>query len=152
MTLAQMIYRIAGGAVLMFSLTAGAAQVEALTAARILPAEFKWVSTPTGLQVATIAGSQSKPGLYTARVKYPAGFRLLPHFHPDDRVIVVLSGTVYVGYGAQFDESKLTPLPAGSVWTEPAKQPHYLWTKDGEAVIQVTGTGPSGSTQIPQKK
>ena len=147
-----MICRIAGGAFLLLSLTAGAAQVAALTPARVPPAEFKWVSTPTGLQVATIAGSQSKPGLYTARVKYPAGFRLQPHFHPDDRVIVILSGTVYVGYGDRFDESRLTPLPAGSVWTEPAKQPHYLWTKDGEAVIQVTGTGPSGSTQIPAKK
>ena len=147
-----MICRLAVGAFLLFSLTAGAAQVAALAPARLPPGEFKWVSTPTGLQVATIAGSQSKPGLYSARVKYPAGFRLPPHFHPDDRVIVILSGTVYVGYGAQFDESKMTALPAGSVWTEPAKQPHYLWTKDGEAVIQVTGTGPSGSTQIPAKK
>jgi quercetin dioxygenase-like cupin family protein len=147
-----MIRSIAGGAVLLFSLTAGAAQIEGFTAARVLPADFKWVSTPTGLQVATIAGHQSKPGLYTARVKYPAGFRLQPHFHPDDRVIVVLSGTVYVGYGDKFDESRLMALPAGSVWTEPAKQPHYLWTKDGEAAIQVTGTGPSGSTQIPAKK
>ena len=147
-----MIDRIAGAAFLLFALTAGAAQVAGLAPARVPPAEFKWVSTPTGLQVATIAGSQSKPGLYTARVKYPPGFRLQPHFHPDDRVIVILSGTVYVGYGDRFDESRLTPLPAGSVWTEPAKQPHYLWTKDGEAVIQVTGTGPSGSTQIPAKK
>ena len=147
-----LICRTAAAASFLFLLTAGAAPFEGFTPARVLPADFKWVSTPTGLQVATIAGNQGKPGLYTARVKYPAGFRLQPHFHPDDRVVIVLSGTVYFGYGDKFDESKLTALPTGSVWTEPAKTPHYLWTKDGEAVIQVTGIGPSGSTQIPAKK
>lgn len=134
-----LIWRTAAAASLLFSLTAGAARFEGFTPARVLPGDLKWVSTPTGLQVATIAGNQGKPGLYTARVKYPAGFRLQPHFHPDDRVVIVLSGTVYFGYGDQFDESKLTALPTGSVWTEPAKTPHYLWTKDGEAVIQGIG-------------
>jgi quercetin dioxygenase-like cupin family protein len=119
---------------------------------RAVASDFKWVKTPSGLEVATIAGNQTKPGLYTARVKYPAGMRLAPHFHPDDRVTVVLSGTLYFGYGEQFDESKLMALPAGSVYTEPARQPHFLWAKDGETTIQVTGIGPSGSTPVAAKK
>lgn len=60
-----LIWRTAAAASLLFSLTAGAAQFEGFTPARVLPGDFKWVSTPTGLQVATIAGNQGKPGLYT---------------------------------------------------------------------------------------
>ena len=81
-------------------------------------------------------------------MKFPANFRNTPHFHPDDRVVTVMSGTLYVGYGEQFAESQLKALPAGSIWTEPAKQPHFVWAKDGEVVIQVSGVGPSGVTQV----
>jgi len=43
-------------------------------------------------------------------------------------------------------------LPAGSIWTEPAKQPHFAWAKEGEVVIQVVGgNGPSGVTRIEPK-
>ena len=63
-----------------------------------------------------------------------------------------LLGTLYVGYGEQFDENAMKALPAGSIWTEPAKQTHFVWAKDGEAVIQVVGAnGPSGVTRIEQK-
>jgi quercetin dioxygenase-like cupin family protein len=75
----------------------------------------------------------------------------MPHYHPDERIIVVVSGTVYFGYGEQFDESKMKPLPAGSSWTEPAKQAHFAWAKDGEAIIQVIDNGPTGNTSIPRK-
>ena len=43
-------------------------------------------------------------------------------------------------------------LPAGSIFTEPARQPHFVWAKDGEVVIQVIGNGPSATTQIEQKQ
>jgi len=42
-------------------------------------------------------------------------------------------------------------MPAGSVWTEPANQPHYAWAKNAEAVVEVVGIGPSGVTQLPQE-
>jgi hypothetical protein len=32
------------------------------------------------------------------------------------------------------------------------KQPHYVWAKEGEAVIQVVGHGPSGLTLIQPAK
>lgn len=85
------------------------------------------------------------------RSKFPPGLRVEPHFHPDERIVTVLAGTVYVGYGEQFDESKMKALPAGSVWTEPANQPHFTWAKDGEALIQVVGNGPSGVIPVRPK-
>ena len=56
-----------------------------------------------------------------------------------------------MGYGEQFDESKMKALPAGSIFTEPAKQAHFVWAKDEEVTIQVIGHGPSASTQVQAK-
>jgi hypothetical protein len=55
------------------------------------------------------------------------------------------------GYGERFDERKMRTMPAGSVWTEPALQPHYAWAKNGEAIVEVVGIGPSGVTPLPQE-
>jgi quercetin dioxygenase-like cupin family protein len=68
------------------------------------------------------------------------------HFHPNSRIVTVLSGTMYFGYGKKFDEKKMKALPVGSIWTEPANQPHFTWAKDGEVLIQIIGSGPSGVT------
>ena len=34
-------------------------------------------------------------------------------------------------------------LAAGSVWSEPGNQPHYVWVKDEPVVIQIIGYGPT---------
>ena len=67
------------------------------------------------------------------------------------RTVVVLSGTLYYAFGEQWDEQKLTPLPAGSFFYEPSHVPHFAWAKDGEVVLQLTAIGPSGTTLIPQR-
>ena len=46
-------------------------------------------------------------GPYTIRVKVPAGVKLMPHRHPEDRVYTVLSGVFYIGLGDQFDDDKV---------------------------------------------
>lgn len=101
---------------------------------------------------AIIYGDPAKQGLYVTRNKFDAGHKNLPHFHPDERTVVVLSGTLYWAFGDKWDEAKLKPLPAGSFVTEPPNTPHFNWAKDGEVIIQVTGYGPSGATQIQQKQ
>ena len=49
----------------------------------------------------------------------------------------MLSGTLYVGFGEQFDESTLVAVPAGAVYVAPAGVPHFLMAKDGEVIYQV---------------
>ena len=102
--------------------------------------------------MAKITGDVQTPGVYVVRYRFPANFKVPPHSHPDDRVVIVLSGTLYVGYGERFDEGALKALPAGSTWTEPAKQPHFVWTKDGEVMLQVVGTGPSTTVPVEAKQ
>ncbi|MGH8612535.1 MAG: cupin domain-containing protein [Gammaproteobacteria bacterium] len=127
------------------------AQSSALESAAVTSDDLKWVQLPNGLSRAGLAGDDKQSGIYAFRVKFPANFRLQPHFHPDDRIVTVISGTMYIGYGEQFDESKITRLPAGSIYTEPAKLPHFNWAKDGEVVVQIIGNGPTGTTPVKPK-
>jgi quercetin dioxygenase-like cupin family protein len=145
------ICRIACAAALALIATAAHAQHEPLKAVRITAAEMNWTTGPTGNQNVLIAGDPKKQGMYLYRTRFPANFRNKPHYHPDERIVTVMSGTLYVGYGEQMDESSMKALPAGSIFTEPAKQSHYVWAKDGEVVIQVIGNGPSATIQVQSK-
>jgi quercetin dioxygenase-like cupin family protein len=109
-----------------------------LIGARIAPDEMKW-EQGAGNPRAKPVGDDQKPGMYMYRSRFPANYKVQPHFHPDERIVTVMSGTLYVGYGEKFDESAMKALPAGSFWTEPAGQPHFVWAKDGEVVIQAVG-------------
>jgi mannose-6-phosphate isomerase-like protein (cupin superfamily) len=104
----------------------------------------KWEKSPVG-QVAKIVGDQAKPGPYIFLTKPlpTSGPATKPHTHPDNRTYTVISGTWYVGFGEKYDESKLIPLKAGSVYTEPAGVPHFVLIKDEGTTVQISGTGPS---------
>jgi quercetin dioxygenase-like cupin family protein len=119
-----------------------------------LPDQIEWKAPAVspGPSTAALYGDPSKPSVYVARTKLPAGFKFLPHTHPDEwRTVVVLSGTLYFGLGDKWDEGKLKTYPTGTFFSEPKNTPHFVWAKDGEVIIQVTGMGPSGTTLIPQK-
>ena len=103
-------------------------------------------------QLVVLYGDPTKPGaFYVSRVRFSAGWKDPPHWHPDElRTVVVLSGTLYYGTGDKWDENKLKPYPAGTFYSEPSKAPHFTWAKDGEVTIQISGIGPSGKTYIPR--
>jgi quercetin dioxygenase-like cupin family protein len=95
-----------------------------------MPHDIVWKAPPVspGPETAVTYGDPSKPGVYVMRVRFPAGFKLMPHFHPDEwRTGVVLSGNYYFALGEQWDESKLTPYPAGTFFSEPKGTPHFVW-------------------------
>ncbi len=114
----------------------------------VLPGDETYAAEPgkeDGPRTAVLAGNPKAAGLYTVRVKIPAGARLMPHSHPDARMVVVLSGTFHYAYGDRFDEAALKTLPPGSFFTEPAGIVHFAWAKSGEVVVQATAVGPSGT-------
>ena len=115
-----------------------------------LPQEIEFKGPLSGPpQTVVIFGDPTKPGVFVSRVKFSAGWKDPPHWHPDEvRTAVVLSGTLYFGTGEEWDESKIKAYPAGTFYSEPSKAPHYTWAKDGEVIIQVTGVGPSGKTFV----
>jgi quercetin dioxygenase-like cupin family protein len=130
------------------ALSGGAlAQTGASGVLAVTPAEMKWTSQGTyaqaGMEQINLVGDPAKPGPYTLRLKFPAGYKIAPHSHPDSREVTIISGVYATGYGETFDADKLKILPAGSFYTEPANVPHYIEIKE-ETVLQVSGTGPSG--------
>jgi len=113
----------------------------------LTPAEQQWESqgnlAAPGVQQVNLVGDPAKPGPYTIRLKFAKGFRIAPHTHPNSREVTVISGVLATGHGETFDAAQLKVLPAGSFYTEPANVPHFGEIEE-DAVIQVSGTGPSG--------
>jgi len=117
-----------------------------------LPQDIVYKGLPGAPQHVTLFGDSSKPGLYVDRIKFASGMKVMPHWHPDAvRTVLVLSGTFYFAVGEQWDESQLQAYPPGTLYSEPARTPHYAWAKDGEVILQVTAIGPTGNTPIPQE-
>lgn len=121
-----------------------AAEPSAASGLMLTPGQLAWKPNPRvpGLEAANILGDATRPGPYVQRVKFPAGQVVQAHSHPDDRTYTVISGTWYVGWGPKFDAAKLTPLPAGSFYTEPSGVPHFITTRE-DVVVQISGTGPT---------
>ena len=118
-----------------------------------LPDQIPWSPVnAAGAQSAVVAGDPSKPGFYAVYNKWTKGNHFSrPHFHPNDRYIVVLQGTWWVGTGPKFDSANATPMPAGSFVTHFGKQVHWDGAKDEDAVLLIMGEGPATSTAAEEK-
>lgn len=116
-----------------------------------LPNQIHWVDDAIGAKMAVLVGDPSKPGLYIALVKWTPHHMSHPHWHPNDRFIIVLSGTWWVGTGTKFDPDRTVPMPAGSFVTHFGKQVHYDGAKDEDAVLEIVGEGPATATPAETK-
>ena len=118
--------------------SAGAAVHEAMT-----PADLKWSaappSLPKGAQMAVLAGDPTKEGLFTVRLKTPAGYKIPLHTHPMDEIVTVISGNCAFTMGSASAAPKI--LPAGGFVVMPAGMQHSA-AMEGEAIVQVTAQGP----------
>ena len=150
-------------ATLAVALTGAAAVSAQDPQKRVTPAEVPWpagASTGTalvgssgvsGTQTVILKGDPTKPGLYALLLRVGPNTRIQAHSHPDDRVATVVSGDWYFGYGQEFNEAALKHLPPGSFYTEPPGIDHFAMTKATGVVIQISGTGPSGTTYVDPK-
>jgi quercetin dioxygenase-like cupin family protein len=110
----------------------------------LTPTQVHWF-TPSyytdGRQRAQLYGDSNGDGPWIDRVKIPGGGRVLAHTHPHDELVTVIEGTWYLGEGKKFDTAKLKAYPAGSFIIIPAGIPHFVATKEGPVVVQLSGTG-----------
>jgi hypothetical protein len=109
------------------------------------PADIQWVDAPPifppGAKMAVLDGDAGKPGYFALRLKMPDGYKIMPHWHPNVERITVISGTVNMGLGDTFDQSKGHAMTAGTYGTIQPKVHHYAWTT-GETELQITTLGP----------
>ena len=134
---------VASSLVVFVLISASAAQHKD---AMIYPAaEIKWAdgpaSLPKGAKIAILEGDLSKEVPFVFRVKLPDGYRIAPHTHQKPERVTVIAGTMYIGMGDKFDETKGRAMPAGTFGTWPAGMKHFAWVK-GETILQLHGIGP----------
>ena len=86
-------------------------------------------------------GDPSKAEPYVARIKWLPGNMSRPHFHPNDRHFVVISGTWWLGSGEKYDPNSTVAAGPGTYVYHKAKGIHYDGAKTEEVVIQVWGMG-----------
>lgn len=114
---------------------------------RLTPDELTWTAgppmLPPGASMAVIEGSFSKPGPFTVRLKFPANYRIPPHWHPVKVTVTVISGSFNMGFGDELDPGRGKTLPTGSIFEMPATIHHFGWTTE-ETIIQEHGIGPLG--------
>ncbi|HEU4941508.1 MAG TPA: cupin domain-containing protein [Candidatus Eisenbacteria bacterium] len=115
------------------------------------PSDLKWGPAPPGLPTAATAavlqGNPGEAGQFTVRLKLPANTKVMPHFHPTDENVTVISGQFLIGMGDTFDQKSMKPMPQGSFTVLPATMHHYAMAKTA-CVVQVHGMGPFGITYV----
>jgi ketosteroid isomerase-like protein len=111
----------------------------------VAPSAVTWgdgpPSLPPGVRMAVVSGDPAQAQPFVIRAQMPAGYRVPPHWHPTDEHVTVLSGTVALGMGEQFDQSAMQDLPTGGYFVAPAEMRHSFMAKTA-ATIQVHGIGP----------
>ena len=126
----------------LWSSVAPAADVRVIAPGNL---SFRADTNVPGVSVALIDGNP-KEGPYTVRAKFAENVKIPAHFHPDTRVVTVLSGTYYFGTGDQYDEGAIKGYKAGTVIIVPANAAHYAGSAEDGALVQESGTGPTGIT------
>ena len=118
------------------------------------PTELKWGPAPAGLpaeaQATVIDGDPGKPGVFTVRLKAPDGLKIMPHWHPSDEQLTIVSGTLMIGMGSKWNDSDMQALNTGGYAKLPRKQNHYVQMK-GETIVQLTAMGPFAITYADPK-
>jgi quercetin dioxygenase-like cupin family protein len=117
----------------------------------VQPDSLKWTAAPPvlpkGAQIAVLYGDPDKAEPFVFRLKFPAGYKVAAHIHPNDYDLTVLSGTMYMGMGDKLDPARGEGLKAGGYLHLPKDTHHYEWTDD-DTVIQLSGIGPVGMTYL----
>ena len=109
------------------------------------PSDLKWSDAPPGLpagaKMAVLNGDPTQNGPFTVRLKAPAGYKVMPHMHPTDERLTVISGSFRIGMGEKFDEASMQQMGPGSYIVLPSGMAHFAGgTK--EAIVQIDSEGP----------
>ena len=101
-----------------------------------------------GVETAVVEGDPSKPGYYLTINHFPKGVMSRPHYHPDERYVIVLRGTWYTDEGNVFRPKETTPLKPGDFMRHPKGGPHYDGALDEDTWVAISGYGPTKATVI----
>ena len=105
-------------------------------------------SLPPGAEFVLLEGNPAEAVPLTLRLKFPANYRIPPHWHSVIEHVTVLSGTLNVGMGEQATYTAGTALTAGSFAAMPAKMVHSAWAGPQGVTFQLHSVGPWSITYV----
>ena len=104
--------------------------------------DLKWTPIMKNTDFAVVSGDPNAAGgLYVIRIRCTDGTKIPPHWHPEDENVTVMKGTLLVGMGETYDETKLQTKNFGNFTTVPKEMRHFGFCK-GDTIVQVHGVGP----------
>ena len=118
-----------------------AAAIDPTRAIGLTPDQIVWkkgVNNDTAWPI----GDPKTPGACLELIRWHPTYFSRPHYHANDRYVMVVSGTWWVGTGATFDPEHATvPLKAGTFAIHPGRQVHYDGARSGgeEAIVMIVG-------------
>jgi quercetin dioxygenase-like cupin family protein len=117
------------------------------------PDQFQWrdPSDKADTNRTVLYGDPSKPGLYIYINTFKAGLFGNPHYHPNDRFIVVTDGATWKGTGTVVDPAHALRLPKGSFAIDHALKVHWDISKEERGAGLIIGYGPATSTDVPKE-
>ncbi|MGA8807771.1 MAG: cupin domain-containing protein [Thermoanaerobaculia bacterium] len=111
----------------------------------ITPEAVVWTNgpatLPVGSKMAVLEGSPKSEGMFTMRVRIPAGSAIPPHWHPRQERVTILSGAVDLGFGSVANAGNTKRYRAGSFYVNPPRVMHFLFFPEATE-MQMTGVGP----------
>src|SRR3954447_26575954 len=104
-----------------------------------------WTDGPStlspGSKAAVLEGNPKTDGMFTMRLRIPAGSAIPPHWHPREERVTILSGAVDLGFGSVASAGKTKRYAAGSFYVNPPRVMHFLFFPEATE-MQLTGVGP----------
>jgi hypothetical protein len=97
-------------------------------------------------------GDSSKPGLYLQYQRRAPNTWSRPHYHPIDRVVMVLGGTMWIGTGPSGDKTRTVAVPKGGFIRDVAQGVHYDGSGNDPMWIQIAGVGPTATVNVDPPK
>jgi len=93
-------------------------------------------------------GDSSKPGLYLQYQRRAPNNWSSPHYHPIDRVVMVMGGTMRIGTGPSGDRARTVAVPPGGFIHDVARGVHYDGSGNDPMWILTAGVGPTATINV----
>ncbi len=112
------------------------------------PDQIPWKGNGEGLLEYNLFGNPREPGPYAVLLKWLPGHYSTPHYHPNARYAVVISGTWWTSTSNTQDTKKTYPLGPGTVVTDVIGTVHWDGARDEPVVLMLMGDGPSPNVKV----
>jgi hypothetical protein len=97
-------------------------------------------------------GDSSKPGLYLQYQRRAPNNWSTPHYHPIDRVLMVMGGTMLIGTGPSGDKTTTVAVPKGGFVHDIAGGVHYDGSGNDPLWLLTAGVGPTATVNVDPPK